>query len=246
MNARMDCAAVLACLNEARNIGVLVEALRTRVAAVYVVDDGSSDDTAAAAARAGAEVVRHSKTRGKGAALRSGWTAARKAGFSWALTLDGDGQHAPQDADEFFECAEQTGAELVIGDRMRDTQRMPWLRRTVNRWMSRRLSVLAGRPLPDSQCGFRLLDLRVWETCSLACDHFEVESEVLLEFLRAGCRVEFVPIRVIYHHRQRSSIRPFQDSVRWFRWWLRAGQRVVPKASVESVSAPESEAHAAG
>src|SRR6187551_2270662 len=95
--------------------------------------------------------------------------------------LDGAGQHSPNDIPAFLRCAERTNAVLVVGNRMTDPRGMPWLRRQVNRWMSRRLSKLAGRPLPDTQCGFRLMKLEPWSRLSLRTTHFEIESEALLE-----------------------------------------------------------------
>ena len=100
---------------------------------------------------------------------------------------------------------------------------LPPLRRFVNRWLSRQLSRRAGRPLPDSQCGFRLLELRAWSGLALRTEHFEIESEMLLAFLDAGHRIEFVPIQVVGAGR-RSKIRPVADSWRWFRWWRTAGR----------------------
>ena len=218
MNWPTECAGVIPCLNEAGAIGPLVAAVRSRVTTVFVVDDGSSDGTAAIAAQAGADVLRHPATRGKGAALGTGWQCAHNRGFSWALCLDGDGQHSPDDIPAFFQCAERSSAALVVGDRMSQAAAMPWVRRTVNTWMSRRLSIAAGRPLSDSQCGFRLMNLDAWSRLRLNTSHFEIESEILLAFVAAGCAVEFTPIRVIYKSEQ-SKIHPFRDAVRWARWW---------------------------
>ena len=97
---------------------------------------------------------------------------------------------------------------------------MPLVRRVVNRWMSKRISTAAGRPLPDTQCGFRLMTLEAWRSLRIQAAHFEIESEVLLAFIAAGYKVEFVPIRVIYKKEQ-SKIHPVRDTVRWFRWWRR-------------------------
>jgi hypothetical protein len=144
-------------------------------------------------------------------------------GFEWAVTLDGDGQHAPEDLPALLWCAKQTGALLVIGNRMDNAHAMPWLRRRVNRWMSRKLSQRAGRQLPDTQSGFRLIHLRTWAALPLKTERFEVESETLMAFLAAGQRVEFVPIRVIRSSR-RSHIHPVTDSLRWLRWWRSFGR----------------------
>src|SRR5271169_6555651 len=138
------CAAVIPCLNEGAGIAALVSALRQQVSLVLVVDDGSTDDTALAAKSAGATVIRHERNRGKGAALRSGLSQLFKQGFEWAVTLDADGQHSPEGLPALLRCAEQTGARLVIGNRMDSARAMPWLRRQVNRWMSWKLSQRAG------------------------------------------------------------------------------------------------------
>jgi glycosyltransferase involved in cell wall biosynthesis len=218
MFAVKTCAAVIPCLNERAGVAALVAALRQQLPRVMVVDDGSVDDTAARAGVAGATVLRHERNFGKGAALRTGLSQARRQGFDWAVTLDGDGQHAPDDLPVFLQRAEQTGARLIIGDRMHQARAIPWLRRQVNRWMSRQLSRRAGRHLPDTQCGFRLVHLETWATLSLSTEHFEIESEMLMAFLAARHPVEFVPIRVIGRGR-RSHIRPLADSLRWWKWW---------------------------
>jgi len=191
---------VIPCFNEGASIAALVVAVRQHLSTVMVVDDGSTDDTSVLARAAGATVVSHARNLGKGAALRTGLSQARQQGFAWAFTLDGDGQHAPDDMPAFLECAGQTGALLVVGNRMPNARAIPWLRRQVNQWMSRKLSQRAGRPLPDTQSGFRLIHLRTWAALSLNTEHFEVESEMLMAFLAARHPVAFVPIQVLGQH----------------------------------------------
>ena len=228
------CMVVIPCFNEGGSIAALVAAVRRHLPRVTVVNDGSTDDTPTLAARTGAVVVSHERNLGKGAALRTGLSSAQKQGFEWALTLDGDGQHAPEDVPALLRCAGQTGARLVIGNRMHNARAIPWLRRQVNRWMSRRLSRLAGRPLPDTQCGLRLMHLGTWAALPLKTERFEVESETLMAFLAAGRRVEFVPIRVIRSSR-RSHIHPVADTLRWFKWWRHFGPRSVRSDSMGTV-----------
>ena len=221
MNWRNQTAAVIPCLNEAATIARLVCQVKEQVDSVCVVDDGSHDGTDEAALRSGAHVIRFSVPGGKGRALRAGWRWAMEQGLSWALCLDGDGQHVAGEIPRFFSVAEQTGTLLVVGNRMVNAAQMPIGRRLVNWWMSRRLSVLTGQTLPDSQCGFRLINLGALSRLSLATGHFEIESEVLVAFSRAGCRLEFVPVSVIYCG-EKSKIRPLRDGIRWFRWLRQA------------------------
>ena len=238
----MTYAAVIPCFNEGTGIAALVSALRQQVSLVLVVDDGSTDETAFLARDAGATVIRHERNCGKGAALRTGLSQLFKQGFEWAVTLDGDGQHAPEDLPAFLRCAEQTGALLVIGNRMDNAHAMPWLRRQVNRWMSRKLSRLAGRHLPDTQCGLRLIHLESWAALPLKTERFEVESETLMAFLAAGRRVEFVPIPVI-RSRRRSRIHPVADSLRWWRWWRYFGKGAGARAARPRVGGLQASAH---
>jgi glycosyltransferase involved in cell wall biosynthesis len=223
-----DCAAVIPCFNEAARVRRVVTDVRRHLPKVIVVDDGSADATVENAEGAGAEVLRLPKNLGKGAAMRCGWQRAQRSGFKWALMLDGDGQHAADDVPKFFDCAEATGAELVVGNRMDNAASMPLVRCCANRWMSRRISKLTGADLPDSQCGFRLAHLKALLSRPLRANRFEIESAMLVAFLAAGKRVEFVPVQTIYEGRA-SKIRPLADSWRWLCW--RLAQRAPMRAS---------------
>ncbi len=212
------CAAVIPCFNEVRSIGAVVDAALRYVPAVWVVDDGSTDRTRTEAERAGASVIRHEVNLGKGASLRDGLSAARAAGYFFAVTLDGDGQHDPADMPRLIEAA-RGGGDLVIGNRMQFCSYMTAIRRFVNRWMSARLQKSLGIDCPDSQCGFRVVRLEAWAGLTLRQNRFEVESEMLTTFARAGLKIAFVPVKCLPAQRN-SRIRPIADSLRWFRWWL--------------------------
>lgn len=236
--ARVDCAAVIPCFNEAAAISPLVAAVRVHLARVIVVDDGSTDGTATAARTAGAELLLSPANQGKGAALQLGLRRARELGCAWALLLDGDGQHAPEDIPGFLAALQADRADLVVGDRMVAPDEMPLVRRATNRVMSAVLSSLAGTRLPDTQCGFRLVRLSAWETLPLRCVRFEVESEMLLAFLAAGRRVEFIPVRIRYKAEQ-SKIRPFRDTLLWLRWlWRSRGDFARARARLKPPSPP--------
>lgn len=215
---RDQCVVVIPCLNEAAAIGPLVQQVRKFLPHVLVVDDGSRDDTGAQAEAAGARVLRHHQPEGKGAALTTGFRAAVDAGFAWALAMDGDAQHSPADIPAFLDLAGREPAAMIVGNRMARPDGMPWLRRQVNRWLTYLIAQLAGCPLADSQCGFRLLNLAVWAKLPMASRHFEIESELLVQFARAGASIRFVPIEVIYKEEQ-SKIHPVRDTLRWWRWW---------------------------
>jgi len=211
-------AALIPCRNEAAALPALLTEVRRFLPAVLVVDDGSEDATAAVAREMGAECIGWESGRGKGSALKAGFQYLTDSGFSHALTLDGDGQHSPRDIPRFLSCGESLGADLVVGRRTMSAGSMPWSRRMANRAMSGCLSFCAGRSLPDSQCGFRLVKLELARRAHAATQHFEFESELLVSFVLRGFRVEFIPIQTIYRG-ERSKICPLVDTWRWLRWY---------------------------
>jgi glycosyltransferase involved in cell wall biosynthesis len=221
VNWSATCAIVIPCCNEEATIAALVREVRQYLPVVIVVDDGSIDRTAARASAAGAQTLRLERNLGKGAALKAGMTLALEQKSGWVMTMDGDGQHRPEDIPTFLRRAQESSAALIVGNRMHRAQAIPWLRRAVNRWMSRQISRCAGQFLPDSQCGFRLVNLRAWAALVLNTNHFEIESEMLLAFIRAGYRVEFVPVQVVPSG-PHSHVRPVIDTLRWLNWWKRS------------------------
>src|SRR5271169_6246112 len=111
-----DCVVVMPCLDEGEGIISLVRAVRLLIPDVIVIDDGSRDGTGELAAQAGAEVIRLERSRGKGAALDRGWQRAVERGFAWALSMDGDGQHAPEDIVAFLSAAAVGKPDLIVGN----------------------------------------------------------------------------------------------------------------------------------
>jgi len=158
---------------------------------------------------------------GKAKALRAGMAYARAEGFTHAVTLDGDGQHLPQDIPTLVRVACESGADLVIGARTFDRAIMPKSRFYSNTIGSRLASALVGCEIKDSQCGFRLFRLdRIRET-GLRSRHYEFEMEVLIKMARSGCVIAHAPIHMVYDNGQaRSKMRPIRDTVSICLWSL--------------------------
>lgn len=200
--------------NEAKTIGGIIRTLKSKNFSVYVIDDGSADDTSSIAQKEGAAVIRHEKNKGKGASLRDGLRHIMKESFNMVLVMDGDGQHNPDDVDNFFKKMDETGADIIIGNRMQDTSTMPFTRHITNRFMSYIISKLCGHKIPDSQCGFRLIKRRVLENINLKSSNYEIESELLLKAARKGFKIESAPIKTVYAD-ESSKINPVIDTIRF-------------------------------
>jgi glycosyltransferase involved in cell wall biosynthesis len=201
---------------EGRFVGQVVRQILHYVQAVLVVDDGSSDNTASEAEAAGAKVIRHSANQGKGAALKTGLAYAVSIEVPFFLFLDGDGQHDPSEIPAFIDAINRTNADLVVGNRMRNLQSMPIIRRWTNQFMSWQIGRICNIRIPDSQCGFRLARKELLPVLMAPSNRFEFESESIILAARQGFRLGFVPIRTIYTD-QHSKIRPLRDTMRYLR-----------------------------
>ena len=190
---------------EGPRIAAVVERAR-RHRPVVVVDDGSTDDTAAQAEAAGATVMLQVPNAGKGAALRSGFRYALEHGADAVVTLDGDGQHEPDEIPEFLAAHERSDAQLVIG--RRDFGAMPLARRISNTVGRMVISVAVGRDIPDNQSGYRLIGRRLMTELTDSREAgFEFEVEMIARCIALGLPMEWVPIRTIYAG-EPSHIRP--------------------------------------
>ena len=207
--------------NEGRTIAGIVRSLRARGLIVYVVDDGSLDDTAKLAAREGAMVVHHHVNKGKGASLREGFRhIVKRHEFDAVLVMDGDGQHALSDIDVFVGRINESGAGMVVGNRMTDVSNMPIVRIMTNRFMSTLLTAISGQKIPDTQCGYRLIRRSVLERINLESSNYEIESETIIKVARAGFGIVSVPIQTVYKD-EKSHINPFIDTVRFIIFLVR-------------------------
>ncbi len=190
-----------------------------------MIDDGSSDNTTRCAREAGAEVIVHSQNRGKGEAIKTGLRHWLDRQFIHVIILDADGQHLPEEIDRFIAAAAQAGDHsFFLGNRMNNLTGMPFVRRVVNRYMSNRISRICRQKIPDTQCGFRMLDRQLVPELLDGGNRFDYETEMLIIASRKGYRIESVPITTVYSD-EVSKIHPARDTIRFFKL-MRRYQRV--------------------
>ena len=165
---------------------------------VVVVDDGSVDGTAKAAREAGAFVISHPANMGKGAALRTGFEHALARGCDGILTLDADTQHDPDEIPKLIAKADETGAGITIGARLKDKEKIPPARYWTNMVGVTCISWRAKNRLEDSQSGFRIYRAEVLRGMKYTSSRFETETELLIRAGKRGFNIASVPVRTIY------------------------------------------------
>jgi len=208
--------ALIPAYNEAEGIAAVVRTSLKHLPTL-VVDDGSTDDTVEQVERVGElsglghellGVLRQMPNQGKGAALKAGFSWMIERGYGGVVTLDGDGQHDPDEIPKFLQTYQETGADLIIGQR--NFSQMPLIRRLANilGWLS--FSWAMGTSIPDNQSGYRLLSRRLIQAVLESEESgFEYEVEMISTCVRRGFLLSWVPIRTIYAS-EGSHIRPYQ------------------------------------
>ncbi len=199
---------------------------------VLVVDDGSTDaDLHARLDGTDIAVVRHDRNRGKGQALVTAMHYLAGHDGTHMITLDGDGQHLPEDIPKLMDAIREDPEAIVIGCRNFDTLNVPRSSRFGRGFSNFWIRLETGLVLKDTQSGFRAYPLRLLSRLRLAGAHYDFEIEVLVRAVWAGARVMEVPVSVVYPPpRERiSHFRPFLDNARLSRMHARlVGRRLLP------------------
>lgn len=213
---REDSCVIIPTYNNAGTILDVVTRALAQGLPVIVVNDGCTDRTAALLEEAALPltVLTHERNRGKGFALRTGLEHARKAGFRYAITLDGDGQHYPEDLPRFLEAVADHPGALVLGSRNLAAENMPGGNTFANRFSNFWFRLQTGRRIPDTQTGFRAYPLAQLPSLRLLTARYEAELTLLVFSAWKGLELLPVPIRVCYPEDRVSSFRPFRDFLR--------------------------------
>lgn len=188
---------------------------------VIVIDDGSTDNSLEnlEKARATSPQIRlhaYTPNRGKGHALVQGFRLATELGFRYAISLDADGQHFPDDLPVFAEELSRHNDELIVGSRRFDAPNMPSGNTFANRFSNFWFAIQTLQRLPDTQTGFRAYPLKKMGNIRLLTPRYEAELELLVCCAWRGITLTPVPIRVYYPPKEEriSHFRPGIDFLR--------------------------------
>ena len=202
--------------DNAKTLADVLERVLEYTSHVWVVNDGSTDDTAVILSQyPSVQIITFPKNTGKGNALRIGFQELRSRGYTYALTIDSDGQHFPEDIPAFVQALEREKMPVIlVGSRNMSGDTIPkkssFGRRFSNFWF--RLET--GVSLPDTQSGYRLYPLMEIPKRYFT-GKFEFEIEILVRTSWRGIAIKDVPIRVLYDPKERvSHFRPIKDFIR--------------------------------
>jgi glycosyltransferase involved in cell wall biosynthesis len=187
--------------NEEKTIARVVLEAQKSADVVVVCDDGSSDLTGEIAERLGAVVVRHEHNSGYGAALQSLFKRARELNADVLVTLDGDGQHNPDEIEQLIKPILTGKAEVTLGSRFmneKGTADMPFYRKMGIKVLTKLANGSGKNGVSDAQSGFRAYGKQALQTLSTSENGMSASVELLREVAKNGLKVCEVPITCKY------------------------------------------------
>ena len=189
---------VIACIpayNEEKTIAKVIIKTQKYVDKVIVCDDGSKDMTSEIAERLGAIVIKHERNMGKGEALRNLFKKAIELNADIVITLDGDGQHDPDEIPSLINTLKEEKADIIIGSRfLLNEKNVPGYRAIGNKI----LNIVTGGKITDTQSGFRAYNGKILDMIIPAEAGMGVDSEILIKAIENNLKIVEIPITVTY------------------------------------------------
>ena len=209
--------AIIPAYNEGKTIRDLVNKTTNQINRVVVVNDGSTDDTCQQLVNLPIELLSNTRNKGKGYSLWRGFHLVLESELEGVITLDGDGQHQPEDISRILAAYSEFPDHLIIGTRIHDLRSFPPSRLWANQLANWGISMAVGCRIPDTQSGFRLYPASLLRSLQRNSHHyhgFVFESEVIIAAVKLGFKIHSIPIAAIYENQlRRSHFRPVWDTI---------------------------------
>jgi len=209
---RLNYCVIIPTYNNEKTLRRVIDGVLLFTNNIIVVNDGATDTTPLLLEEySSIKKINLPKNMGKGFALRTGFAEARAAGFEYAITIDSDGQHYPDDIPLFLAEIENNGDALLIGSRNMGQEGVPKKSSFGNKFSNFWFWFETGKKLTDTQSGYRLYPLNKIAK-KYYTNKFEFEIEVIVKAAWREVPVKNIAVKVLYDPNERvSHFRPFTD-----------------------------------
>ncbi|MGB3150913.1 MAG: DUF2062 domain-containing protein [Maribacter sp.] len=204
----LRCCVIVPTYNNAKTLPKVLNRILELTNTIIVVNDGATDDTSKILKEYSQITQVHlPENKGKGNALKIGFKTALENDYDFAITIDSDGQHFPEDIAVFLDAVEKETNKnvLYIGARNMEQSDVPGKSSFGNKFSNFWFWFETGNWLTDTQCGYRLYPLKEIEKLNLITPKFEFEIEVIVKASWNGTLVKNVPVKILYDEQERVS-----------------------------------------
>ena len=204
---------IIPAFNEEKAIGDIIQKSLQYADDVLVIDDGSSDNTYEIIKKTDAQIIKHDTNLGKGVSLKDAFSKVKA--YDVVVTIDGDGQHNPDEIPNLIKPILDDEADLVNGSRYLDgfDDDTPAYRRVGQRVLDIATNITSGTNVTDSQSGFRAFRGNTIKYYRFRDTGFGIESEMLADAAENNLKILEVPITVRYDVENSSTKGPVTHGV---------------------------------
>ncbi|MFK7812848.1 MAG: DUF2062 domain-containing protein [Maribacter sp.] len=205
---QLKCCVLVPTYNNHKTLQKVLECIIEYTKNIIVVNDGSTDSTGKILQNFTALGQIHlPENKGKGNALKAGFKKASELGYDFAITIDSDGQHFPEDIPVFLDALENESTKnvLYIGSRNMEQDDVPGSSSFGNKFSNFWFWFETGIRLKDTQSGYRMYPLKEIEKLKLYTTKFELEIEVIVKAAWNGTLVKNIPVQILYDDEERVS-----------------------------------------
>jgi glycosyltransferase involved in cell wall biosynthesis len=216
--AELQCCIIIPTYNHDHALEDVINGVLQYTLDVIVVNDGSTDKTPFILEQFPQIQSLHIPLNtGKGWALRQGFIHAIEKGYRYAITIDSDGQHFPDDLPLFLDLIEKQPDSMILGARDMTREEVPGTSSFGHKFSIFWFKIETGITVLDVQTGYRLYPLhKIKEIRWVMSKKYEYEVEILVRLAWRGVNVLSVPVRIYYAPKdiRISHFRKFRDFTR--------------------------------
>tara|TARA_Y100000994_G_scaffold248285_1_gene255669 strand:- start:1328 stop:1987 length:660 start_codon:yes stop_codon:yes gene_type:complete len=204
---------LIPCYNTHKYLSNLISLIISQTEnAILIFDDGSSPAlNIDKFSNNNINLIRNNTNKGKGYCIIFGFRYALENGYTHVITMDGDMQHDPMEINKFINYKD--GNDFLLGYR-RFSRPMPISRIISNSITSQIISILKGKKIYDSQCGYRRYKLESIKNFTFKENGYLFESEILLTCISKNTNIDNLKIKAIYDGSP-SHINKITDSIKF-------------------------------
>lgn len=190
---------IIPAYNEEKNIAGVINGIKNVIhdANILVVNDGGEDRTEEIARELGVRVISLPYNMGYGSALQTGFKFALKKGYEYAVQIDADGQHDPEDIPKLLDEVFKNKADVIIGSRFlnKGNYKAPFTRRVGMLFFAKLTSLIIGKKITDPTSGYQAINKHGLKF--YAGEYYPVDfpdADVIIMLHRAGLKIKEIPV----------------------------------------------------